>query len=319
MSRIPRVGIVTVTYNSAPVIQPFLRCALAQSQVDFRLYLIDNASADDTLARVDPAADPRIVLVRNPTNRGIAAGNNQGIHLAHRDRCSHVLLLNNDTEFGPDLLAGLLARMEAHGCDLIAPKMYFFDRPDRLWYAGGGFLRRHGYTSFSFGQGEVDRGQFDAAREVAFCPTCCTLIRMSVFEAIGLMDERYFVYWDDIDFLYRAFRAGLVTRYEPSLQLWHKVSSLTGGKQSPFSLYYGARNKVYFLFKHRPIPECLLTNLANYLYLAARTLAGAVPLSQFRIRQRGFLDGFRMAFALEGPPGFPGARDRPRLEKPDQA
>ncbi|HEX9011086.1 MAG TPA: glycosyltransferase family 2 protein [Holophagaceae bacterium] len=315
MSRISHVGIVTVTYNSAPVIEPFLRCVLAQSHGAFTLYVIDNASADDTLERIAPVIDPRIVLVRNPANRGIAAGNNQGIQLAHRDRCSHVLLLNNDTEFGPELLAGLLERMEAHGCDLIAPKMYFFDRPDRLWYAGGGFMKHHGYTTFSFGQGEVDLGQFDAARVVEFCPTCCTLVRMSVFEAIGLMDETYFVYWDDIDFLYRALRAGLVTRYEPGLRLWHKVSSLTGGKQSAFSLYFGARNKVYFLFKHRPIPEFLLSNLANYLYLAARTLAGSVPLSQFRIRQRGFLDGFRMAFALGGPSDARRPQPR-RLEEP---
>lgn len=318
MPRLPQVGIVTVTYNSGPVIEPFLRCALAQSHGAFTLYIIDNASTDDTLDRIGSVADPRIVLVRNPRNRGIAAGNNQGIHLAHRDRCSHVLLLNNDTEFGPDLLAGLLERMEAHGCDLIAPKMYFFDRPDRLWYAGGGFLRHHGYTTFSFGQGDVDRGQFDTAREVEFCPTCCTLVRMSVFEAIGLMDERYFVYWDDIDFLYRALRAGLVTRYEPSLQLWHKVSSLTGGKQSAFSLYYGARNKVYFLFKHRPIPESFLYNLANYLYLAAQTLRGSVSLAQFRIRQKGFLDGFRMAFSPGSPPAR-GALDRPWLGESDQA
>ncbi len=318
MSRIPHVGIVTVTYNSGSVIGPFLRSVEAQSHGNRTLYIIDNASKDDTLDRIGLPEDPRIVLVRNPTNRGIAAGNNQGIQLAHRDQCSHVLLLNNDTEFGPDLLSGLLESMDTHDCDIIAPKMYFFDRPDRLWYAGGGFMRHHGFTTFSFGQGEVDRGQYDAARVVEFCPTCCSLVRMSVFETIGLMDETYFVYWDDIDFLYRALAAGLVTRYEPGLRLWHKVSSLTGGKQSNFSLYYGARNKVYFLFKNRPFPEFLIYNLANYFYMVMLTMSGSIPWSHFRTRQRGFLDGFRMAFALHAPSGAPRPLDRSRLEAPGQ-
>jgi hypothetical protein len=110
----------------------------------------------------------------------------------------------------------------------------------------------------------------------------------------------------------------MVTRYEPSLRLWHKVSSLTGGKQSDFSLYYGARNKVYFLFKNRPIVEFFIYNLANYLYMAAQTLSGSIPLSHFRTWQKGFLDGFRLAFALHDGSGPRHLQGRSGLEASGQ-
>ncbi len=104
------LGIVTVTYNSARVLQDFLGVAGTAGVRSFRVYAIDNASADGSAAILEVAArqDARIVLVRNTDNVGVAEANNQGIVLATQDGCSHVLLLNNDTVFAATLFRDLM-------------------------------------------------------------------------------------------------------------------------------------------------------------------------------------------------------------------
>jgi len=75
-------------------------------------------------------------------------------------------------------------------------------------------------------------------------------IRASVFERIGLMDERYFVYYDDTDFVFRCLKHGLRLVYQGSAELRHKVSSSTGGGGSDFSIYYYNRNRLFFIRKN---------------------------------------------------------------------
>ena len=291
-----QVGIVTVTYNSGQVIEPFLHSLLAQEYENFTLYLIDNASTDDTLNRVDQFRDPRIIVISNKQNVGVAAGNNQGISASLNDGFPFVLLINNDTEFPPSLVGDMLAAIETHECDMVVPKMYFFDDPNRIWCAGGAFNRLRGYSSRHFGEGELDVGQYDLARPVEYCPTCCTLIKSSVFQKIGMMDEKYFVYWDDSDFCYRAMNENLITFYVPSIKLWHKVSSLTDGVHSEFSLYYGSRNKVYFLLKNRPRVEASIHLIAYWFYLLIFSVFHGLGRKLYLARQRGFFAGVSLNF-----------------------
>jgi GT2 family glycosyltransferase len=93
------VGVVTVTYNSDRVIDGFLSSLLAQTYDNFVLYVVDNISSDETLARVKAFNDTRIRVIANPDKRGIAEGNNQGIRATLQDGCGLILQFNNDTEF----------------------------------------------------------------------------------------------------------------------------------------------------------------------------------------------------------------------------
>src|SRR5579859_64137 len=244
-----RVGVVTVTYNSAGVIEPFLRCVMAQTYRDFILYVVDNASTDETLQRLGPR-DPRISVISNTANLGVAEGNNQGIRAALHSGCAYVLLVNNDTEFDKTLLEKLLAGIHDHGCDMATPKMVYFDEPTRIWAAGGVFLPSLANRSEHIGLDQIDVGQFDLPCRVQYTPTCCLLVHRRVFDRIGLMDPAYFVYVDDSDFLFRADRAGCQLYYLPGAKLLHKVGRLTGGVQSPFAIRFSTRNKVYFIQKH---------------------------------------------------------------------
>ena len=133
-----KIGVVTVTYNSASVLPEFFDSMAAQIHRTFVLYVVDNASTDQT-HEMTRRTDLPIVLIENAENLGVAEGNNQGIRAAVADGCECVLLLNNDTVFPADFIAQLYAGLDRHRCDMTTGKMYYHDRPDVFWCAGGRF------------------------------------------------------------------------------------------------------------------------------------------------------------------------------------
>lgn len=290
----PKIGVVTVTYNSGTVIDEFVGCLLRQTQRDFIAYFVDNASSDDTRERVTHCPDPRIVLLANKDNVGVAEGNNQGIRAALEAGCDYVLFINNDTTFEDTLIQDLVQGLEVYCCDMMAPKILFFDEPERIWCAGGGFDRLKGYAGIHYGAGEVDCGQFNVPRRVQHAPTCCLLVRCSVFERIGMMDKLYFVYIDDTDFCFRASQAGCELMYLPSARLFHKVSRLTGGPSSPFSVRYCTRNHIYFILKNLGILRSAFYLPAYQLHLLTKLLRRKIDVSGFWLRERAFVEGLQV-------------------------
>lgn len=289
-----KIGVVTVSFNSRHVIDGFLGSLLRQTYSDFILYVVDNASTDGTLERVRQEHDPRIRVIANAKNEGAAEGNNQGIRYAIDDGCDAVLFINNDTEFSPTLIQDLLQAADKFNCDMVAPKIVFYDRPDVIWSAGGGFYPSRGYASYLYGHGEVDRGQLDSARLVENAPTTCLLVRKAVFEKVGLLDDRYFAYVEDTDFCYRAKLAGLKLLYLPSVTLLHKAHSLTGGLLSNFMMRYTTRNRVYFMLKHLGTVRGLFYVTAYQVYLVAQLLTRKVGSSMFLVREKGFFEGVQV-------------------------
>jgi GT2 family glycosyltransferase len=294
MVEVGRTGVVTVTFNSSKVIAGFMDSLLSQTHQEFLLYVIDNASSDDTLEKLDHCLDQRVVVMGNQDNLGVAAGNNQGITAALAAGCQSVLLINNDTEFAPDLLEKLLTGLEEQRCDMIVPKIMYHDRPHVIWAAGGYFSRWRAYATLHYGQGQYDSGQYDVPRRIDYAPTCCLLIRRSVFDLIGLMDETYFVYFDDADFCWRARRAALSLFYYPQARLLHRESSATGGVKSRFTARYSARNKVYFLRKNLSIWQWPLWAAFYEVYLLGRLILGEDGPDSFRVKQRSFRAGLSL-------------------------
>lgn len=289
-----RVGIVTVTYNSGTVLPDFLRSLAAQTHADHHLFAVDNASKDDSCAQLEAYKCSKMTVLRNSGNVGVAAGNNQGIQAALDAGCTHVLLLNNDVWFAPDMLAGLLAGLERHECALAVPLMYYADPAEMIWCAGGMFREDRGLLPVHFGKDELDRGQYSTPRPITYAPTCCTMIKREVFEQIGLMDERFFVYSDDLDFMYRALRAGLVTYYVPEVKLWHKVSSLTGA-ESPFSQRYMARNRAFFIRKHLPVATLAWYTVLYRCYYLMRFMLRRDDWATMLRKERAWGEGLRIA------------------------
>jgi GT2 family glycosyltransferase len=289
-----RIGVVTVTYNSAQVIEGFLVSLLRQTQGDFILFAVDNSSSDRTLEILKQQGDPRIVVIANSDNVGIARGNNQGIRTALEAGCDLVLLINNDTEFGTDLLEKLCLGLRDQHCGMIVPKIMYFDEPTTIWCAGGYFDRWRGYLPVHYGQGQVDLGQFDHLRTVEYAPTCCMLVKKEVFLRLGLMDEQFFIYSDDADFCLRAKKAGLVLKCLASQKLRHKVSSLTGGVQSKFAVRQLTRNHIYFIRKNLGFWRSFFYLPAYEIRLFYKLLFRIIDWKGFSLRQSAFFEGWSL-------------------------
>ena len=253
-----KIGLVTITYNSADVLQPFLDCVWQQTHNNLVLYVVDNASADATLSILAKDRDSRLKIINNSTNFGVAKANNQGIESAITDGCDQVLIINNDVEFETTLIEKLLQVQVEKSCSLVTPKMMYFDNPNHIWYAGSWFIKKKGYLPLHRGMKQLDEGQYDKIVEVEYAPTCCLLAKKKVFQDIGLMDEKYFIYFDDTDFSYRAWKDRRhKIFYYPDVKFYHKVGSLTKSFnkeekkifRGDFFIQQNTKNHIYFLKK----------------------------------------------------------------------
>lgn len=291
----PQVGLVTVLFNSADVLPDFFESLKNQKFRDYWLFIIDNSLDDVSFLKsqelIAATGMQNVTLIKNEKNVGVAKANNQGIEMSLKMGCDYVLLLNNDIEFkDADLLGNMLALAESRSEKIIVPKIYFHDS-GLIWCAGGAIHKWRGSTQHR-GEGEVDAGQYDKAEYTDYAPTCFMLVHASVFAKIGVMDERYFVYYDDADFVLRCNQQNVRTYYWPSGKVWHKVSSSTGGDMTPFSVYYGSRNRVYFTKKNFPAHVALVS---LSFFILTRLLK--VKLFPPKLRSKlisGISDGFKM-------------------------
>lgn len=288
-----KIGIVTVLYGSEKVLPGFLLSLQNQTYRNFVLYVIDNKSPDNSVERFRQLiADCSFeaILVENDKNDGVARGNNIGIEKALENDCEYVLLSNNDVEFNSTTLELILKELILLGADMIAPKIYFYGT-DKLWYAGGGFYKKNGHVKH-FGYLEKDSIKYNERKEVKYAPTCFMLIRKNVFKEVGLMDEKYFVYWDDTDFVWRATKKEKKLWYTPLVTIQHKESSSTGS-QSNFSIYYLHRNFIYFTLKNHPVLHTLFFLCVELVYHFSKKII-KLDFAQWKVASKGYMDGIKL-------------------------
>jgi len=289
------LGLVTVLFNSDLVLDGFFRSVSLQDYKNYHLYLVDNSPNDYTRSLI--AGLTKRYTLNNYThievdgNCGVAKGNNIGIELSLAAGHSFILLLNNDIEFyQKDIFSELVRLSDLPGHDIMVPKILFFDTK-RIWMAGGKFFWYKAATKH-IGENQINSSVFDSERSYNYAPTCFMFLKRPVFEKAGLMDEKYFVYYDDTDFVYRAVRAGLSINYQPRFEVYHKVSSSTGGGDSPFTIYYLTRNRFYFARKHLIFYKRIIAFIYSFLALAYHSLL--YNGKQRKSLWKGIKDGFSM-------------------------
>lgn len=291
-----KVGIVTVLYNSETVLEDYFKTLSEQTYKNFILYVIDNKSPDNSLAISYKYAELykdiyKTVIIENDQNYGIAKGNNIGIIKALAEGCDYILLSNNDIVLKSNTIELMVDGMHKNRVHMVVPKIYFYGT-NLIWAAGGLFKYLSGGTNH-IGYALEDKGQFEKQRLISYAPTCVMLIDKKVFYEVGLMDEDYFVYYDDTDFIYRTHKIGLKLLYLPEPVVYHKESVCTGGMLSDFSLRYNARNAVYFVLKNFSMIHCIIVAINNFLYY------WIVRRNKVAIRQRQIvIDGYKEGYKL---------------------
>lgn len=227
-----------------------------------KIIVVDNSPVPDGQLAKALKKSRQISLITTHQNTGFAAGNNLGIKKAKSLKPDYYLLLNNDVSVDKYFLKHLLQATDQG--DLIVPKVYFAkgyefhkekykpsQRGKVLWYAGGEIDWSNVYTKH-FGMDEVDKGQYDQPREINFANFCCILIKAQVFKKVGLLNHKYFLYWEDADMAIRAQRQGFKLWYQPQAVIWHK-SSGSSGSGSLLHDYYLTRNRLVFGLKYAPL------------------------------------------------------------------
>lgn len=283
-----KICIVIVNYNGAEYQNEALESLYAMSGQDFDIVIVDNHSSDNSI-ELAASKYPRLIILKQQENKGFAGGCNKGIDYSVSMGYQYTLLINNDVIADKLLLSELLKY--ADESTITVPKIYFFDRPDVLWYAGGE-IRWNRLETHNIGYGEKDQGQYDTRREVDFLNGCCMLVHNAVFSEIGKFDENFFMYFEDTDFGLRALEAQKKIVYVPSAKLWHKVSSSTGGEDSKSQVYYMNRNRLYFAGKYKTRYKGLARIYANLKACIKFMISPVYKRNNFYIR-KAYRDFYR--------------------------
>ena len=233
------------------------------NDIDLHVVLVDNGSTDGSEDFIKHT-HPNVTLLQAGKNLGFTGGNNLGIRHALERNADYVWLLNNDTIVDPNVLS-FVDVFEDQTVGAAGSKIYFAkgrefhhdrylpkERGHVLWYAGGLVDWNNMFASHR-GVDEVDRGQYDKVEETPFITGCSFVVRSNVIRKIGVLDDSYYLYLEDLDWSIRIQRAGYKTMYAPSSKLWHVNAGSSGRPGNPTHEYYMTRNRLVFGLRWAPI------------------------------------------------------------------
>jgi GT2 family glycosyltransferase len=208
----------------------------------------------------------RLNLIKNKINQGFAEGNNIGIRFALKNiNPSYILLLNNDTVVDKNFLTALIQEGEKNDkIGLLGPKIYYYDNPNVIWCIGGKIDWKFA-RGLHVGTNEDDHGQYENEMNFDYISGSALLIKTEVLEDVGVLDKRFFLYFEETDLALRASLRGYENLYVPHAMIWHKVSKSGGGIKNEIGLYYITRNRWLFMKKWATKSELLIFILIQIL------------------------------------------------------
>ncbi len=241
------VAAVVLNYRRPDDTMECVRSLLRSEGLKPTIIVVDNGSGDGSADRIAESF-PDLHLIRNRANLGYAGGNNVGIREALKRGAEYLLVINNDCTIAADALAGMVRAAGARGAGIVSPKVYDFFRPGVIQYAGYRNLHLLG-QGLPIGEGEKDEGQYEEETEMNAAPGCAMLLSRRLLESVGLFDELFFAYSEELDLCRRAINAGYRIFFVPSAHVWHKKAA-TLTPQSPDYTYYLTRGRLIYARKH---------------------------------------------------------------------
>lgn len=239
------IDIVILNFNQEKDTVECISSLKEAAYTDYRIILVDNGSADGSGQRIKERFKD-IEFLSSAQNLGFTGGCNLGInHSLKSGRAGFILLLNNDTRVSGNLFEELSAVMRTDASIGIAGAVnYYYSRPDEINMSGHRFL-------WYLGIQRVAGGFEERSKEMQSVSGCCMLVRKEVFEKAGLLDDRYFIYYEDADLCMRARRFGYKVVAVRDAKVWHKIST-TFGLKTPGEYYIYTRNQPLFMLKNCP-------------------------------------------------------------------
>ena len=232
-----KVSIIILTWNGIKHISNCLKSIQKSTYPNYEIIVVDNGSKDGTPDLIRNNF-PNVKLILNKKNFGFTGGNNIGIKKAIGDI---IFLLNDDTKIHPNLIEVLVKELESSSrIGIVGPKIYFMDEPNKIWFAGGKIDWAKS-DSFHLGRDLTDKKlgndskkevlvyTYGLTEEVDFITGCALMIKKEVIDKIGLLDNKFFAFYEDADWCQKAKKAGYQVVYIPFGGVWH-IKSATASR-----------------------------------------------------------------------------------------
>lgn len=268
------ISIITVNFNQSYITELLLSSIyLTNNYKPVEIIVVDNGSKEN-MVPIWSLKYPEVKFIRSEVNLGFAGGNNVGISAAKGD---YYFLVNNDTEFTPQLIENILEVFEKDpNIGMVSPKIKYFDQPYLLQYMGYTNMNYFTARNSCIGQFEVDKGQYDhLTGPTGYIHGAAVMVKRECVEKAGLMAENFFLYYEEYDWCDRIKKAGYGVWLAANALIYHK-ESVSVGKVSALKEYFMNRNRILFIrrnadFLHRIIFyfyfTCLVVprNIFNYI------------------------------------------------------
>ncbi|MFC1581527.1 glycosyltransferase family 2 protein [Candidatus Neomarinimicrobiota bacterium] len=219
----PLVYIIVLNWNGRQLTIDCLDSLLKISYQNYKILVVDNGSADNSVDFIKHNYQD-VELLELKENLGFARGCNAGFKSIN-GKCDYVIFLNNDTIVDKQFLETLISPLiQTEQVAQTVPKIYYMDHPDKIWYAGGrvnlwfGMIRHLGIR-------KTDSPANSLANMTDYATGCCFCVRAGDFESIGMFNETYSMYAEDVDLSLRFRNNRQDVMFVPSSKVWHKISA----------------------------------------------------------------------------------------------
>ncbi|MGL4873342.1 MAG: glycosyltransferase family 2 protein [Clostridium sp.] len=285
MFKEPLVYIILVNYNG---FEDTKECIASLKEIHYKNYkivLVDNNSEQKANLNFEG-----VTTIKSEVNLGFAGGNNLGIKKALEEKAEYILLLNNDTTVEKNFLSELVqTAVKDKNIGVIGGKINYFSEKDKIWYAGGKVNTFTARTKH-IGVDELDKGEYDKETETEYVTGCMMLVPSKVIKEVGMMEEDYFLYYEETDWNIKIKNSGYKIMYNPKAKIYHKVSSSTQKINDIVSYYYD-RNSYYFIMRNFGI----LNKTFMFFYMRIRLLMkyGRAVLRRNHIRKKIIINSYK--------------------------
>ncbi|NQW35385.1 MAG: glycosyltransferase family 2 protein [Flavobacteriales bacterium] len=297
----PSVAIIVINWNTYQLTFDCLKSLGKMSYKNHTVFLVDNGSVDGSGDKIYTEF-PKLNYIKNTTNLGFSGGNNGAIKQALKQDFDYVLLLNSDTEVKPNFLSLLVNRLEADiTLAAVQPLILNYGKRDTIWNAGGTFNTFFGLP-MTRKKGTVYTKDLSIDTFTDWISGCCILVKTDVIKEVGLLDVRFFAYFEDVDWSIRMKAKDYQLGLEPRSIIYHHESGSSKknnkskeGALSPFAHYLNVRNHIYLIKKH----ATFFNSIGTWVYQVFKMMSYTIyfilrgRIEKLKMVWRGVIDGLK--------------------------
>ncbi len=290
------VAVIIVNWKKYDITSSCIESILNSTNSNFKIILVDNESDNKKLKKFKYRNE--IEIIQNNKNEGFSKANNIGIDYALKNNYDYTILINNDTIVEKNLIEVLLKTAQAKNFSVVQPLILNYNGKE-IWNAGG----RINYFFGNFITRKKLASSLNSSHELTEWLTgCCCLFKTKIFKDIGKLDERFFAYYEDVDFSLRLKKYGYKIGFTSKTQIYHyeSFSSISnnskGGKLSPYVHYLNIRNHILILKKHSDLFNSFGTRVYQIFKIISYSIYFIFRLRFIKLNMvyKGLLDSYKI-------------------------